>query len=261
MDRASAATTRSYLIRDRDAVVTYVDFRPVIQDLECHLVTNGLEYEPFVRQLLSDGLTALALHISSRPLDEHVSWTLNIQQPWRMNLFFTGSSRSENVVGRAFFSDVLERPRNLLVVWSVREFGRRQQSAIEFDGVDLFAMCETYYAQSEQKFVRFLHREHETAMLQPLPGGDSDWASRVDPEECFSLEHSPNVVRMAERYFRFHCGCEIGQVTERLVAAFQGKTDDLFGEEPRIDVSCERCGAGFVIARDEFVRAASRRAV
>ncbi|HLU49993.1 MAG TPA: hypothetical protein VK116_17965, partial [Planctomycetota bacterium] len=131
MEVGTTATTRSYLVRDREVVATLTDFTPVIREMELHFLTLGVQYDPFVFQLLTDGITALALHLSSRPLDEHTAWTVSIQNPWPVNLFFAGSSRFESVVARAFLENVRERDRNVFVSQTRREFGKEQTSYID----------------------------------------------------------------------------------------------------------------------------------
>lgn len=255
MDSPAVAITRSYLVRDRDAVATLTDFTPVVAEMELHYLTLGIQYDPFVLQLLTDGITGLALHLSSRPVDEHVAWDVSIQKPWPVNLFFAGSSRDDNVIARAYLEDIRPRDDNVLIARSRREFGKEQTSYVDFEGVDLFGMVEKYYQQSEQKRARFFHRKPMSAMLQALPGCDMEWLDRVDRDEVLALPEQPRVEPLADRPYRFLCGCSADRLARYLVGDPRSDEEALFGPDSELEATCGRCGSAFRITRDDYRRA------
>jgi len=241
-----------FFARERDVLILAGEFQPLIDELDLHVLSNGLDYDPFVHQVLVDALMALGLHLASRPADEYAGWTISLQQP-RLNLFCTGSSQDEAVVGRAFIDeqDVRERASNLFVVQSRRPGTELHESYVDVEGVDVFAMAEAYYARSEQKLVRYVFAPGLTAMVQALPDVDVAWFQNLDGAEVQALRSSKEVEPWTTRRFAFRCGCDRKRIIGTVRSSFGSALDELFGGAPTIDVGCPRCGAQLTISRKE----------
>ncbi len=249
----NATSVESFLLPDRDVLALFGDFAPLQRDLELHLVSNGITYDPFVRTLLSDGLIALGLHVASRPVDEHVGWTVSIQDPL-LNLFFAGSSSTESLVGRAFVheEEIKVRDTNLFVCESKREHGDRQESYIEVSGLDVFAMAEKFYRESEQKLGRFFHGDGEVGLLVTLPDAEGDWLPSTTAEEVFELRKEKKMRFLATRKFIFGCGCNGQKIGASLATIYGENLDELFGEDERLEVECPRCGSSIGLTREDL---------
>ena len=255
MQAPEGALVESYLVRDRNALALYGNFAQIIHDLDLHIVSQGLDYDPFTRQLLIDGLSALGLHLATRPVDEYVGWTVQIRQPL-MNLFFTGDARTGALVGRAFTDpeDVAARDESVFFSQSKREFGDPQLSSVAVTGVDLYGVVEQFYEKSEQKLARFFPRDAIAGFIVALPDVDANWLRAVSPEEAFDLARRPRVEHLADRYFRFRCGCDSDKVAGILVGAYGQALDELFGDSDEVEVECPRCASRVSVSRRGYER-------
>ena len=267
---AKPSTIQSLLYRERGVLVLFGEFTALKEDLDLHCLSLGIDYDPFVRELLIDGLSALSLHLASRSVDEHVGWTINLQRPAPMNLFFTGSRSDHSVVGRAFLEaeEGVTRQGNLFVCQSTREHGERRESFVEVEGVDIFGMVERYYDQSEQKLARFFHRaradrdgeaemprrDAEIVFLQLLPDGDASWLRAATTEEVFALLGAGDLEALATESLRFRCGCDRERMAKCLVAVYQNQPEALFGADDSVEVECPRCGARLAVTREDYQR-------
>ncbi|MEQ8766396.1 MAG: Hsp33 family molecular chaperone HslO [Planctomycetota bacterium] len=250
----SSSIVRSFLAREENVLVLVGSFPTLSEEIELHSLGHGLAYDPFVRQLLADGMMALALHLSSRPIDEYIGWTISLQEPM-MNLFFTGSSRDEALVGRAFLDEEQVRPRdhNLLVVQSRRPSSEPHESFVEVSGIDVFAMVEHYYRQSEQRNGRFLTRDQgDVMLLHDLPDADLSWLREVDYDEIAKRLEDKRLQFLAERRFRFACGCNRERMMGVLKSTYGTDFQSLFEGQDRIEMQCQRCAARLEITEAEY---------
>jgi hypothetical protein len=253
MPASNVARLKKYLLADREAVVVLGDFSPLIEDLDLHILSCGLNYDGFVRQLLADGVSALALHLTLRPRDEYVGWTVSIQKPEPLNLFFTGNSGSSSVAGRAFLEGVEPRDENVFVAQVKRGLGELRASTVAVEGVDLYGMVEAYYEQSEQNLARFFHRSQgPVAMVAALPDADPDWLRGLDGEAVFAVPSLDQAKLLAAWDFSFRCGCDASKVGLDLFGLTRGHPELLFASEDEVTVDCRRCGASYRFTRRDY---------
>ena len=249
----SPSEVACYLIREHDVLAFYGDFRPLGVDLDLHILSCGLQYDPLARQLLLDGLIALALHLCARPAGEHVGWTVSIQRP-AMNLFFTGDASETTVVGRVFLGGVEPRSHNVLISQTTSVHSEARRSSVDVEGIDIFAMVERYYRQSEQRPARFFASEAQSALVLGLPDADGRWIANLSDREVFRLP-SRGEGLLSRRRVSLRCGCDRLKITNALVGIYGGMTDDLFRSDPAVEVECPRCGARVVVTRGDYDRA------
>ena len=97
---SSPLEVRTYFVRGRNALVARAEFEPLYIDYYLHRADHDLKYSNEHDTMLKEAVTALTLHLASRPQDEIAGWTMNFHNP-AMNLFVTGSSRPARVAGQA----------------------------------------------------------------------------------------------------------------------------------------------------------------
>ena len=163
-------------IRHRNALLVRADLCPLFTDHYLHLADHKLHYTPEQDAVFRDALAAFALHCASRPLYEHIAWTINLQQPL-VNIFLAGDNEDCTITGRLFTENVKQAAQNIFYSDSVpRRGAAAHRSVVNFTGANLFAAAQAYYAASEQRLVRYFHaREDEFAMLVSHPDCDLAW--------------------------------------------------------------------------------------
>jgi len=241
----------SYLVRAHDALAYRADFRPIFEDFELHTLAHSIELDPFARQLVHDGLVAVGLHMVTRRLDEHLAWTISIQEP-PLNLFFTADVGAGALVGRAFLDHVQKHEGNLF--YAETKVGEREprRSTVEVEGVDILAMVEWYYRKSEQLPGRFFVRDDAMVLVQALPETDIEWIEGLDRDAAFALFELDGTGRLHVRQVAWHCGCDKEKILRVLASLYQADTEELFQGDPAVDAQCPRCGGEFAISREEY---------
>lgn len=245
-----AVEVRCYFVRERNALLVRGDFSPLYTDFYLHLMQHGIRHDPGQDALLKDGLAAITLHLASRPWNEAVAWTLSWQDPLQ-NLFVTGSNRLGNVVGRLFTEDVRERDRNVFIS-QVTVAGREpRQSLIEAETLDLFAIAEAYYRQSEQRAGRYFHdADDDFVMVTAQPGCDLDWLLSLDEEAIRQVDRTETLSLLETRHYRFDCGCGPGRILPIISSMTDSAIESVFGGGEVLGAGCPRCGARYTITRE-----------
>jgi len=238
-------------VRHRNVLLVRGDLSPLFVDYYLHLADHGLKYETPLDRLLKDGLAAFALHCASRPRNEHLAWTINLQDP-RVNLFLAGDNEDCTVVGRVFTENVREAERNVFYADLVpRRGAEKRRSVVNFDGSDLFRAVETYYATSEQRTARYFDLgEDNYAMLISHPDCDEVWLRQVDVGGVKALAKNETLARIERRAYRWNCGCTQQKIMSALAPAAREDFAGLFGEQDSIHVQCPRCAAMHFISRE-----------
>ncbi len=240
---------RSYFVRERNALLTRAHLGPLYMDYYLHLMQHSMRLDGFLDTTLKDALGALVLHLAARPWAEVTAWTVNFQDP-RFNLFVTGDSRSENVVGRVFTEDVKALERNLFVS-QVREPNKPvRKSVVECEGTDFFPIVEQFFQQSEQRPARlFRYAEEDFVMISAQPQCDLHWLAGLNEETIRVLDQQETLSLLEKRTYRFHCGCNVERIYPTLGSLTESGIAELFLDDPSIVVHCPRCGAAYEIDR------------
>jgi molecular chaperone Hsp33 len=238
-------------VRHRNVMLVRGDLGPLFVDYYLHLADNKLKYDPALGRLLKDLLAAFALHCASRPMFEHLAWTLGIQDP-RVNLFVTGDNEDCTVAGRLFTENVREAERNVFFSDLLpRRGAEKRRSVINFDGADMFRAVETFYANSEQRTARYFDLgEDHYAMLISHPDCDEAWLQAVDLAGVKALGETETLARIDRRAYRWNCGCTQQKIVAALGPAAKDGLDELFHGEESIRVQCPRCAATHVVTRE-----------
>ena len=238
-------------IRHRNVMLVQADLGLLLVDYYLHLADHKLQPSPGHDALLKQALVAFTLHASSRPLNEHLAWSIGLQEP-RLNLFLAGDNEDCQITARLFTENVREADRN--VFFSEVMSGRgaeKRRSVVNFDGTDLFQAAETLYRDSEQRPSRLfdLGQEH-FAMLLSHPDCDEAWLQNLTQAEVQTLASTETLVRIERRLYRWDCGCEQRKILAALSPAARSDLADLFGDSEIIQVQCPRCAAAYSVTRE-----------
>ncbi len=238
-------------IRHRNAMLVRADLGALFTDYYLHLADHQLRYTPEQAALFKAALAAFTLHSASRPLNEHLAWTLSFQAP-RLNLFLAGDNEDCTVTGRLFTENVRAATDNVFYSDIMPRRGiESRRSVINFQGADLFAAVEAYYARSEQQPARLFELGgDEYALLIAQPDCDLAWFSSVDAEGVRNPAASETVARIQTRNYGWHCGCTQQKILGAIAPAFRADPEGLFGDGETIRVECPRCAAGHTLTRE-----------
>lgn len=238
-------------IRHRNVMLVQADLSPLFVDYYLHLSDHGLKHSPEHESLLRRGLVAFTLHCASRPRHEHLAWTISLQQP-RVNLFYSGDNEDCLITGRLFTENVREAEKNVFYSELVPKRGvEKRRSVVNFDGKDLFAAAETYYAESEQRPVRFFDLgEDKYAMLISHPDCDEAWMREITGAGVKDLARQEIIARIEARSYQWFCGCTQQKILGALAPMARTDIQDLFGGSETIHVQCPRCAAKHSLTRE-----------
>lgn len=249
---ADGAHITTYLERRSDVLLSVGDPRPLHRDLELHWLSIGVQQDAFARQLVKDGLSALAFYMVSRPRFDTFGWTISLQNP-PLNLFLTGSAADSTVVGRAFLDNVKPAPRGLFIVQTARPHTAPQRSSVEVDGVDLFAMVEHYTEKSDQQPVRFFHEQEERLLqVAALPEVDGQWLRELKSPEAFALLETGDLKLISTHAVSFHCGCDRQRMLNAVRRMYEDSAGEFFRDDVSVEAECPRCGVKYLIHREDF---------
>ena len=238
-------------VRHRNVMLVQADLSPLFVDYYLHMADNGLKYSPQYESLLKRGLIAFTLHCASRPRNEHLAWTISLQQP-RLNLFYAGDNEDCQVIGRLFTDNVREAEKNVFYSEVVPKRGaEKRRSVVNFAGAEIFHAAETFYAESEQRLVRYFDLgEDKYALLISHPDCDEPWLKQITSAGVGDLAKQETLTRIESRTYHWFCGCSQQKILGALAPMARADIQDLFGESEMIHVQCPRCAAKHRLTRE-----------
>lgn len=241
---------RTYFVRNRNALLAQADFGDLYVDYYLHLSANQMRLNPDHDAMFKRALAAFTLHSCSRPWNEMTAWTINFQAPL-LNIFLTGDNETGAVTGRVFDENVKEGPENLFFADVVRGNQPKRRSTISFEGNDPLRAVEKFYAQSEQRGARYFQlHEEEFVLLTEHPDCDLAWFNALRTDDLKNIEQNETLALMERRIYRWHCGCNQQRMLEVLAPTMRQDPDALFGEDPKLEIRCPRCGARHTVTRE-----------
>ncbi len=241
---------RSYFVRNRNALLTRADFGDLYVDYYLHLSANQIRIAPEHDAMFKRALGAFTLHCCSRPWNEMIAWTINFQSPL-LNMFLTGDNGTGAVTGRVFEENVKVGPENLFFSDVVRGNQPKRRSMVAFEGSDPIAAVEKFYAQSEQRGARYFQLgEEDFTMLTEHPDCDLTWFNSLTTGAVRNLDQTETLVLMERRIYRWHCGCNQQRMMQVLAPTMKQDPEALFGDEPKLEMRCPRCGARHTVTRE-----------
>ncbi len=240
----------THFVRHRNAMVARAAFGELFVDYYLHLGAAQIKVAAEHDAMFKRALVAFALHCASRPRNEMVAWTINFQAP-RVNLFLTGDNETGTVTGRVFDENVKELPENVFYSDVVRGRGEKRRSVVNFSGADPIAAAEKFYAHSEQRGARFFQLgEEEFALVTEHPDCDLAWFNGLTAEKVAALATEETLTLLERRVCRWHCGCNQDRMMEVLAPTMRQDPATLFGDDPKLEIRCPRCGARHTITRE-----------
>ena len=241
---------RTYFVRNRNALIARANLGDLYVDYYLHLGANQLQVAPEHDALFKRALAGFTLHCASRPWKEMAAWTINFQSPL-LNLFLTGDNETGALTGRVFTENVRELERSIFFAERVRPDQPRRRSAVNFSGSDPLAAVEAYYAPSEQRPARYFQiAEEEFVMVTSHPDCDTAWFEGLTAPAVAALDSTETLALLERRIYRWHCGCNQDRMMEVLAPTMRADPGGLFGDDPKVEIRCPRCGARHVITRE-----------
>jgi molecular chaperone Hsp33 len=241
---------RTYFVRNRNVMLARADFGDLFVDYYLHLSANQIRVAPEHDAMFKRALAAFTLHCCSRPWNEMTAWTINFQQPL-VNLFLTGDNDTGAITGRVFDENVKELPENLFYSDVVRGNQPKRRSTVTFEGNDPIPAVEKFYTQSEQRAARYFQlAEEEFAMVTEHPDCDLAWFNQLTTDQLRTLDQTETLVLLERRIYRWHCGCNQQRMMEVLAPTMRQDPEALFGDDPKLEIRCPRCGARHTITRE-----------
>lgn len=238
-------------VRHRNVMLVQADLGALLVDYYLHLADQGLKPLPAHEALLRRGLAVFTLHCAARPRNEHIAWTISLQQP-RLNLFYAGDNEDCQVVGRLFTENIREADRNVFYNELVPKRGaEKRRSVVNFTGADVFHAVETYYAESEQRTARIFDLgDDKFALLISHPDCDTSWLRQITAAGVNDLSKQETLARIETRSYHWHCGCSQQKILGALAPMARTGLQDLFGDSETIQVQCPRCAAKYSLNRE-----------
>ncbi len=252
----NAIEVRSYFVRERNALLVRGQFAAVYEDYYLHLLQHSLKNSAQHDEYVKDIMAAITLHLCSRPWKESTAWTLNLNQP-PINLFATGDSISGSVTGRIFTEDIRTEKESRFIA-QVRQPGNEPRTSTVAianlsNDYDVFAAVEAYYMQSEQRLTRlFRYAPEDIVMLSAQPDCDLNWLRSLDTNAIRRLDQDEELSLLETRKYAFNCGCSLEKLLPVLASMSTESRDYMFSENDPAVISCPRCGAIFLLKREQL---------
>ena len=241
---------RTYFVRNRNALVARASFSEMFVDYYLHMGEQKIRLQPEYDAMFKRALVGLTLHLASRPWNEMVAWTLHYQKPL-VNLFLTGDNSDGSITGRVFEENVREMETNVFYADVVRGKEPKRRSTINFTGDDPLRTVESFYAQSEQRAVKFYQVDEEDFVLVgEHPDCDHVWFEALTTDKVKALDTTETLALLERRIYRWHCVCNQQRMLEVLSPAAKQDIGALFESDEKIEIRCPRCGTRYTITRE-----------
>ncbi len=253
---AEFTTVQSIFVRHRNCLALRADFSPLFVDYFLNLMQHGKRNPAREEAVFRRVLAFFTLHLVSRPWKEYHAWTLNLceegadKAPMAANFFVSGSSLTEDVVGRIFTENVKVPEKNMLFAQSLVPGKEPQTSVIVLHGNSVEDWVEDFYRQSEQRQARAFELDGDGfALIAAQPDADHDWLSELTAADVAELDSKEETKVLETRRFFFRCGCTLEKILPT-IRAMKHDFADLLSEQGYLEVSCPRCGAAYTVTPD-----------
>lgn len=239
----------SIFVRHRNCLVVRGKFAPIFTDYYLNLMQHSIRQNRELDSMMKELMAYFTLHVAASPWAERHAWTITLRAP-RCNLFVTGSSLEEAVVGRVFTENVREPDSSILYAQLYKDHLDTKTSSIRLQSTMPAEWIEDFYVKSEQRMARCIEMSDEEYVLAiAQPDADIEWLVEQDEDSIRKLAEKEEIKLLETRRFRFHCGCTLNRILPAL-GVWRNKLDELFSGEPTIEVICPRCAARYEVTRE-----------
>lgn len=246
------ATVQAIYVRHRNCLMLRAEFTPIFVDYYLNLMQHNNRNAEVEDTLFKQLLAFFTLHLVSRPWQEYHAWTFNIKSPTPANYFVSGSSMTEDVVGRVFTQDIRIPEQNMLYAQNLRTGKEPHTSVITLPGTDAISWVEDFYRQSEQRIARAFELENDSfVLITAQPQADTDWLSELTTQYVAEIDKQEELKQLETRKFTFRCGCTAEKILPT-IRAMKKDFADILSEQGYLEASCPRCGAVYKITPDMF---------
>lgn len=243
---------KAFFVRHRNCLLLKSDFSPLFVDYYLHLMQHKQRNAPAQDSVFKQILSFFTLHLVSRPWQEYHAWTFNVKSPEVANYFVSGSSLTEDVIGRVFTQDVRVPEKNMLYAQNLCPNKDPQTSVIVLPGEDVISWVEGFYEQSEQREARAFELSGDSyALLTAQPGADLEWLKSLTAEQVEKIEELEEIKLLESRKFTFRCGCTLDKILPT-IRTMRADFEDLLAEQGQLEISCPRCGAVYHVSAEQL---------
>lgn len=240
----------SEFIRHRNILLTRAKLTDLFLEYYLHVADSGLHIAPDHDRLFKDMLVLAVLHAASRPRNEYLAWTMNLQEPL-LNSFVTSDNEAGTVAGRVFTENVKRGDTNLLYLETVRGQEPKRRSVVDFTGASVFGAAEAFFANSEQRPSRLFDvGDEEFILLLSHPDCDLAWLKGIEAPTVRDRLAAEIVVPVERRHCLWQCGCNERRMFEILAPTMRENPDELFRGDESIRIECPRCAKHYRITRE-----------
>jgi molecular chaperone Hsp33 len=211
------------------------------------------QMEPVRDQKLKELIACLAIHLTIRPPDESVAWTLHMRGHNPFSLFATGCVEQKFIVGHVIVDYILHTDVNKFHSQVSKKEGELIKSAAQCESSQIDRMVEHFYRQSEQLPIRIkFGKDSDRALgLAAMPEYDQEWFEEVRFEILESFEEfEPKAMKSCE--FAFQCDCSPEKLLPFIRSIEQEELKDLYQDTDTLLINCPRCGRNFEIKRSDL---------
>ena len=243
---------RTYFARGRNALVARGDFSGLFAAWYLHRMDHQQVVPTAMEALARAALAAMTLHCAGRPWQEACAWTVKFPEP-RANIFVAGDNNSGTVIAHLVADD--QKPITSGVFHADVVEGRQapRRSVVDFQTSSFLEAVEIFYAQSEQRIVRFFwHGDENLVMVAAQPDCDLEWLKELTVEGVRRLDKDVELALLEKRSFTFQCGCNHERILDVIAPVFERESDGFFQNAPSVTILCPRCGARHVLTREEI---------
>ncbi len=241
---------RTYFARGKNALVARGDFSEIYAAWYLHRVDNKLEIPDAADAVAKDALAAITLHCAGRPWKISCAWTVQLPHP-RVNVFAAGDNNTGTVIVNLLTENLTPIDKGVFCSDVIEVPSPARRSVVDFEAKGFFGAVEAFYAQSEQRRVRFFHYgDDEFVMVAAQPDCDMEWLEGLTDESIRTLDSTVELSLLEKRNFSFECGCNQERMLDFILPVFRREAAELFGDEQTIRVLCPRCGARHTLTRE-----------
>ena len=246
-----ALISKSDYLPEKKVLLVECDLSSYLIDYFLHIKANIEDPHPERNEKLRDLFACLALHLSIRPPEETVAFTLHMHGQEPFSLFATGNANTKFLVGHVLEENIRHTDINMFHSQTIKSKGQSYSSAVRCETDNIKEMFEAYYNQSEQLPARafFIQNSDKAIAIAAMPDYDQEWFAKIPEEfpaeEISKLEKKP----MRAYEFFFNCDCSPDKLLPYFKSLDKKSLDELYGKDSALIIGCPRCGRKFDIER------------